>query len=136
MLVAWKKEDPPVNRVKPIPISVIRRTDYITHHLHASTKLLQATADNIIIAFFFFLQPGEYIYATSKNTPFKLVDVQLAICDRRPPLDSAYNAKLNQARTASLTFTTQKNGVKNEVIRHFLSINPYICAVKAIKRRV
>ena len=33
MLAAWKKEDPPANRVKPIPISVIRRVAHIAEHL-------------------------------------------------------------------------------------------------------
>ena len=136
MLAAWKKEDPPANRVKPIPISVIRRIAFIAQHLPPNAELLRATADMIIIAFFFLLRPGEYTDAPSDTTPFTLGDVQLAIGDRRLPLDTATDAELEQARTASLTFTTQKNGVENEVIRHFLSGDPYICAVKAIKRRV
>ena len=136
MLAAWKKEDPPANRVKPIPISVIRRITFIAQHLPPNAELLRATADMIIIAFFFLLRPGEYTDAPSDTTPFTLGDVQLAIGDRRLPLDTATDAELEQARTASLTFTTQKNGVENEVIRHFLSGDPYICAVKAIKRRV
>jgi hypothetical protein len=136
MLAAWKKEDPPANRVKPIPISVIRRIAFVAQHLPHDSERLRATADMIIIAFFFLLRPGEYTDAPSDTTPFTLGDVQLAIGDRRLPLDTASDAELNQARTASLTFTTQKNGVENEVIRHFLSGDPYICAVKAIKRRV
>ena len=40
MLAAWKKEDPPANRVKPIPISVIRRIAFVAHHLpHDSERL-------------------------------------------------------------------------------------------------
>ena len=136
MLAAWKKEDPPANRVKPIPISVIRRIAYIAQHLPAGSERMQATADMIIIAFFFLLRPGEYTDAKSDTTPFTLGDVQLAIGDRRLPLATASRAELDQARTASLTFTTQKNGVENEVIRHFLSGDPYLCPVKAIIRRV
>ena len=90
----------------------------------------------IIIAFFFLLRPGEYTNASSDTTPFTLDNVQLTIGDRRLTLDTASEAELDQARTASLTFTTQKNGVENKVIQHFLSENPYICAVKAIKLRV
>ena len=136
MIAAWKREDPPANRVKPIPIAVIRRTAYLAQHLPADAELLRATADMIIIAFFFLLRPGEYTDSPSETTPFTLGDVQLAIGNRRLPLDTATDAELGQARTASLTFTTQKNGVENEVIRHFLSGDPYICAVKAITRRV
>ena len=43
---------------------------------------------------------------------------------------------LDQARTALLTFTTQKNGVENEVIKQGLSGDPYMCCVRAIKRLV
>jgi hypothetical protein len=136
MLAAWKREDPPANRVKPIPIAVIRRAAYLAQHLPASAELLRATADMIIIAFFFLLRPGEYTDSKSDTTPFTLGNVQLAIGGRRIPLDTATDAELNQARTASLTFTTQKNGVENEVIRHFLSGEPYVCAVKAVTRRV
>ena len=136
MLAVWKKEDPPANRVKPLPISVIRRVAHIAKHLPPDSERLRATADMIIIAFFFLLRPGEYTDANSDTTPFTLGDVQLSIGDRRLPLATATDAILNQARTASLTFTTQKNGVENEVIRHFLSGDPYICAVKAVIRRV
>lgn len=136
MIAAWKREDPPANRVKPIPIAVIRRTAYLAQHLPAGAELLRATADMIIIAFFFLLRPGEYTDSNSDTTPFTLGDVQLAIGTRRLPLNSSSDAELDQARTASLTFTTQKNGVENEVIRHFLSGDPYVCAVKAIMRRV
>ena len=90
----------------------------------------------IIIAFFFLLCPGEYTNANSDTTPFTLGNVQLSIGNRRLPLATATAAVLNQARTASLTFTTQKNGVENEVIRHFLSGDPYICVVKAVIRCV
>ena len=138
MLAAWKKADPPANRVKPIPISVIRRIACIAQHLPAtaSAERLRATADMIIIAFFFLLRPGEYTDSASDTTPFTLGDVQLAIGGRRLNLATASDAELDQARTASLTFTAQKNGVENEVIQHSLSGDPYICGVKAIKRRV
>ena len=58
MLAAWKKEDPPANRVKPIPISVIRRIAFVAQHLPHDSERLRATADMIIIAFFFLLRPG------------------------------------------------------------------------------
>ena len=40
---------------------------------------------------------------------------------------------LDQARSASLAFTTQKNGVENKVIKQGLSGDPYVCCVRAIK---
>ena len=54
----------------------------------------------------------------------------------RLSLNTAFAPEFDQAQTAYLTFTTQKNGVENKVIRHFLSGNPYICAIKLIKRQV
>ena len=58
-LATWKKKDPPANRVKHIPISVIHRIAIVTQHLPHDSERLQATADMIIIAFFFFLRRGD-----------------------------------------------------------------------------
>ena len=136
MLAAWKKEDPPANRVKPIPIEVIRRIAYIAAHLPPEAELLRATADMIIIAFFYLLRPGEYTDSPSDTTPFTLRDVQLMIGNTRLDLLSTPQAQLYQARSGLLTFTTQKNGVENEVIRLSRSGHPYLCPVLAITRRV
>ena len=53
-LVAWKKEDPSPNRVKSIPILVIRRIAFIMWHLPDGPDgdNLCAAADMITIAFF------------------------------------------------------------------------------------
>ena len=108
MLAAWKKEDPPANRVKPIPISVIRRIVFIAQRrIPASNRRHDHHCILLPPA------PGRVHGRTIRG-------------DRRLPLDTATDAELEQARTASLTFTTQKNGVQNEVIRHFLSGDPYI----------
>lgn len=136
MLAAWKKQDPPVARVKPIPIAVIRRIAYIAQHLPPDSHFLQGVADMIIIGFFYLLRPGEYTDSPSDTTPFAMQDVQLAIGPRRLDLWHSPVAELNQALQASLTFTTQKNGVENEVIRLGRSGDPYCCPVLAIKRRV
>ena len=136
MLAAWKKEDPPASRVKPIPIAVIRYIAFIAQHLPADAHFLRAEADMIIIAFFYLLRPGEYTDSPSDTTPFCLADVQLAIGQRRLDLRLSSPAELEQSRQASLTFTTQKNGVENEVIRLGRSGDPYLCPVLAIQRRV
>lgn len=136
MLAKWKKEDPPANRVKPIPIQVIRRIAFIASQLPEHAHTLRAVADMIIIAFFFLLRPGEYTDAPSDTTPFKFADVQLMIGHRRLDLIYATDLELEQARSASLTFTTQKNGVENEVIRQCRSGHSYLCPVLAIIRRI
>ena len=90
----------------------------------------------IIIAFFFLLRPGEYTDAASDTTPFTLGNVQMVIGCTRLDIMTVEERVLDQARSASLTFTTQKNGVENEVIKQGLSGDPYVCCVRAIKRRV
>ena len=88
----------------------------------------------IIIAFFFLLRPGEY--TDNNKDPFQLKDVQLFIGPTRIDLNVAPVEQLRQARFASLTFTTQKNGVRGEVIGLACSGDPYLCPVKALTRRV
>lgn len=134
---SWKKVDPPPNRVKPIPISVIRRIAFIAQTLDPSVSpLLCATADMIIIAFFFLLRPGEYTDSPSDTVPFTFGDVQLCIGNRRLNLLTSPIQELREARFATLTFTDQKNGVRGEVIGLGRSGDPFVCPVLAIIRRV
>ena len=90
----------------------------------------------VIIAFFFLLRTGKYTDSKSNTTPFTLGDMHLVIGNRQLPLATATNAELNQAQFASLTFTTENNGVENKVNHHGISGDPYVCIVKAIKRLV
>jgi hypothetical protein len=136
-IAAWKKSDPPPKRVKPVPIQVIRRiasTSYST----VSSPLCKAIADMIILAFFFLLRPGEYTdnNGDTNKHPFLLEDIQLFIGDTRLNLLTDSDARLKQARFASLTFTGQKNGVRGEVIGLACSGDPVLCPVQAVIRRV
>ena len=54
-LKAWKSTDPAPDRVKPIPITVIRRIATLAQTTHASDTAFCATADMIVFAFFFLL---------------------------------------------------------------------------------
>ena len=132
MVSSWKKADPAPDRVKPIPIQVIKRVAILAQH--ASSQQIKAVADMIIIAFFFLLRPGEY--TDNDYNPFRLDDVQLFIGQNRLNLLSATDAQLLQTRFASLTFTDQKNGVRGKVIGHARSGDPFLCPVKAIVRRI
>ena len=133
-LKAWKSTDPAPDRVKPIPITVIRRIATLAQTTHAADAAFCATADMIVIAFFFLLRPGEY--TDNPNNPFRLADVQLFIGDTRIDLTTAPFKQIQQARFASLAFTTQKNGVRSEVIGLARSGDPYLCPVLSIIRRV
>ena len=70
----------------------------------------------IITAFSFLLSPGEYTNNTHESTPFHLEYVQLFIGLRSLDLLTMSDAKLCQAWFAALTFTDQKNNIRNEVI--------------------
>ncbi len=88
----------------------------------------------VIIAFFFLLRPGEY--TDNETDPFCLTNTQLFIGNTRLTLLTAPAEELRQARFASLTFTSQKNGVRGEVIGLACSGDPFLCPVKAIIRRM
>jgi hypothetical protein len=134
MLKSFTKDDPPPNRVKPVPVQVIR---HIAHNaVVRQNAVYLATADMIILAFFFLLRPGEYTANRSDTSPFRLQDVQFFIGETRlNAMDSSLDL-IAQATFATLTFTTQKNGVCGEVIGHACSGDLYLCHVLALIRRV
>ena len=134
---AWKKSDATPKRVKPIPLQVIRRIASTSYPTFAS-PLCKAIADMIILAFFFLLRPGEYTDndGDTDKHPFRIEDVQLFIGDTRLNLLTDPESRLKQARFASLTFTSQKNGVRGEVIGLACSGDPVMCPVKSIVRRI
>ena len=134
MYAAWRKEDPPPDRVKPVPIPVIKRINVIASA--GTNHLMQGIADMIVIAFFFLLRPGEYTNSRSDTTPFRLADVQLFVGQTCLHLVNASTNELRSATFATLTFTTQKNGVRNEVVGLGRSGDPVLCPVTAIIRRV
>ena len=134
MIAAWKKQDPPPSRVKPIPVQVIRRIAFIASQ--STCAIAQTTADMIIIAFFFLLRPGEYSDSASDTQPFDLRSVQLFLGLHRLNLSTATDADLLAAASCSLTFDRQKNGVRGEVIGLCTSGDPLLCPVRALARRV
>ena len=139
MVTAWKKEDPPPNRVKPVPVQVIRRIAFIAQHSNCPHQ--QAIADMIILAFFFLLRPGEYTDTSTATrnpdkAPFRLGDVQLFVGNTRLDILRAPEAVLWTATFGSLTFDDQKNSVCGEVIGLAIIGNPYLCPVKALVRRI
>ena len=133
-LAHYQKQDPPPNRVKPLPLQIIRQIMNIA--LATPTPLHMATADMITIAFFFLLRPGEYTSTPSDSKPFRLKDVQLRIGTRHLNLATATDAQILNATFATLEFTTQKNGRKGEVIGQGLSHDCLLCPVRSIARRV
>lgn len=132
---AYEKLDPPPHRDKPVPIQLVRHVLHIAYQSLTTSPRIQAIADMICIAFFFLLRPGEYTWSTG-NTPFRLKDATLFIGTQK--LSALHTSQEDFARvtSASLTFTTQKNGVKGEIISHALSGDPLVCPCRAIVRRI
>jgi hypothetical protein len=97
-----------------------------------------AIVDMAIVAFFFLLRPGEYTGHTKERqtTPFTFADVQLFLGRRRLSISTAPAAELLAATAASLTFTTQKSGVRGEVVNHGRSGSASCCPTRAIARRI
>jgi hypothetical protein len=108
-LAAYTKEDPLPNRVKPVPVSVIQHVADAAHASHKDGNL--AIADMISLAFFFLFRLGEYTGSISDTSPFRFCDVQLIIRGCRLQLQTAPKVAIQSATFATLTFTTQKNGV-------------------------
>ena len=106
MLATYSKLDPPPDRVKPVPITVIRRIFAVAATCVDPVSI--CLADMIGLAFFFLLRPGEYTDSPSDSTPFQYRDVQLFVGQRRLNLATDPNHLLLSATFGSLTFRNQK----------------------------
>jgi hypothetical protein len=134
MLAAYAKTDSPPNRVKPIPVPILRHV--MAQALLASSAPALACADMICLAFFFLLRPGEYTGTASSTQPFQLRDVRFFLGGLPLSTATAPAAHLLAATFVSLEFTTQKNGVRGEVIGLGRSGDTQFCPVLAAARRV
>jgi hypothetical protein len=133
-LACYTKQDPPPDRVKPVPLAIIWHVLAVAIATGTIDNL--AVANMIVLAFFFLLRPGEYTATASDTTPFRMCDVQLFIGPVRIDPATADEQTLWSANFASLTFTTQKNGVRGEVIGLGRSGDPQFCPVFCIVRRI
>jgi hypothetical protein len=133
-LRGYAKADPPPDRVKPVPISVVYHAANIAQQ-HGTAESL-AVIHMLCIAFFFLCRPGEYTAPTADNAPFRLQDVTFYVGNRRVLAPTATDDDLARATFVTLTFTTQKNAVRGEVIGLGLSGDPFICPVRSTASRV
>jgi len=86
----------------------------------------------IVTAFFYLLCSGDYTAAASDTSPFTSDDVQLFMGATRICLITTPGAILLQATFATLELTTQKNGIRGEVIGLGRSGSPLLCPVISI----
>ena len=66
------------------------------------------------------------------TTPLSVSKIQLFVNDRSLNLLTASAADLWSATSVSFTFTTQKNGVRGEIVSHGLSGHDMLCPVRAV----
>ena len=132
----YAKQDPAPGRVKPIPFPILHHVaSRVTGNPNAD-HATRAKVDMMIIAVFFLMRPGEYCNSTGEAHPFKMEDTRLFSGDRALDIHTASAEELQQASAVHLTFTTQKNAVRGEVIAQGPSGHPFFCPVKAAARRL
>ena len=134
MLSGYTRTDSPPQRVKPIPVPILRHSMQIAVLSGPAFDL--ARADMTCLAFFFLLRPGEYAGDTPTAHPFLLRDVRFFMGNLPLHHATAPPDRLLNATFATLEFTTQKNGVRGEVIGLGRSGDPHFCPVLALARRV
>jgi hypothetical protein len=133
-LKGYAKFDDDPTRVKPIPIPLLHEATRLATVDGSATAL--AVSDMLWIAFFFLLRPGEYTKPASDSHPFRLCDVKLWLNSTPVHVKNTDAATLLQCTFVSLTFSTQKNGTRGEIIGHGRSNNPNACPVHGIACRI
>lgn len=131
-IAGCKREDPPPDRVKPVPVQTLRHSLGIAHSNANNGN--QAIADVMALAFFFPLQPGKHTGMQTDNRPFHLEDVQSWIGAQRYLASTVPIQDLPRVTFATLTFTAQKNAVCGKVIGSGCSGDPIFCPVLALVR--
>ena len=133
LLQCWKRDDDPPSRVKPFPLNMVSQVDAAARL--ENLPLALAAAQCLTFGFFFLLRPGEYL-GPPRPATFRLRDVQFWIGSRALDTLACPMADLLAATFVTLTFTQQKNGVRNETIGHGRSGHPLLCPVLSLAARV
>lgn len=142
-MAGWKKEDPPTVKKLPVEVDI---PEYISlcSLRPTATEKDRATADLILIAFYYLLRIGEYtVKGTRNNTKqtaqFRMQDVTFFCTDvhgvlRQLPRNAPAELILT-ATSATLKLDNQKNGWKGVCIHQEHNGDPYHCPVRALGRR-
>jgi hypothetical protein len=91
----------------------------------------------LIVGFFFLLRPGEYAATANENaTPFRVCDVHILLHTRRLDPFTCPEYELHAATHVALEFTSQKNGVRGELVGLTRSSHPVLCPILALCQRL
>lgn len=136
LLKAWQKADAPPARIKPLPLQLVHTAIRLAQA--DGTPLARSAADCLVIGFYFLLRPGEYagVPRHQSDDLFRLQDVGLWIGSRKLDVLGCPLPDLLSATFATLTFTSQKNGVRGETIGHSRSGHPSLCPVLCLVARI
>jgi len=130
---SYSKADPPPERVKPIPIQLVRHAYDL---LSSSKDVFQiAMADLLVIGFFFLLRPGEHTYDRENNHPFRYEDTSFDTPAGTINAVAIPDSAVATATKVHMNFTTQKNGEKDEAISHGDTAD-VLSPLKALRRRI
>ena len=137
LLKSYKQVDPAPRPQVALPVIAIEAATAAGLLPSADAKS-QATADLIILAFFFLLRVGEYTmpaaHVRTRTTQFRACDVKFWAGQTILPLNSD-PAVLLAATSVTLTIDNQKNGQRGQTMHH-QSVPGSFCPVKAAARRV
>jgi hypothetical protein len=134
---AWSKVDAPPGRVKPLPMTVVAQVWALAQL--ENTPTAQAAAETLALGVYFLLRPREYLGSPPSDgtsPAFRVQDIQLWIGSRALDTLQCPEADLLASTFVTLTFTEQKNGVRNERIGHGRSGHPHLCPVLCVASRV
>jgi hypothetical protein len=118
-----------------IPVQIIMVIISLAFGEHHS-EVSQAIANITIIALFYLLRPDKNTGTTSNGAAFHLCNLQLWIGNQAIDVIHTPEAQLFTGTSASLVFTTQKNGVRGEVVNHACSGATYCCPSMTLVRQV
>ena len=105
------KQDLPQNWLKPIPLQVLRHIYSIAKVL--GDPLLMAERNMIIIAYFFSLCPGEYMFSKSERTKFYLKSTAFS-CGCRVFAATSFAGDLQASNFTTINFRTQKSSARKK----------------------
>ena len=143
MLDGFRKADPPTMKKLPLGIDVPEYISLCSMQPHATAQE-HATADLILIAFYYLLRVGEYTVKgtrqqTKQTVQFRMMDVTFFAHDKLGRLQqlprSAPAHAILSAHSATLKLENQKNGWKGVCIHQETNGDTYHCPVRALGRR-
>ena len=134
MSTAHSKEDPPPDKVKPVPIQLLQHA--LQALKHSPLPAASVLANMLVMGYFFLLRPGEYTCCSEHNFPFRLQDVTFVTPKGQLNAATAPVTDLRQATRVLLYLDNQKNGVRGQSITHGDTPDPALSPLQAVLRQV